>query len=65
MTEQEAQQFLLWCEENIKGIEICDADESWHAYWKGEMIGGWDGCRRAFFFKHNDKSALLLRMMDA
>lgn len=65
MTQNEIEEFLDWCEENIKGAHWEDCDESQHFYWGEHYIGGWAGDCRQFFIKQNDNTAKLLRMMDA
>jgi hypothetical protein len=65
MNQTEIKEFLLFCESDIKGFKMQDCDESKHAYVNDEMVGGWAGDSREFFFEQNDTSARILNMMDA
>ena len=65
MNEEEMKAFFEWCDENLKGFEVQDCDESQHFYLNGVMIGGWAGDTRAYFYDQNDELAKALRMMNA
>ncbi len=64
MNQQELKSFFTFCEDNLKGFEVRDCDESQHFYLNDEFIGGWAGDSRAFFYEQNDSMAKALRMMD-
>ena len=65
MNNQEAAQFFAWAEENLRGFEVEDCDESIHYYLNGVFVGGWAGDAREIFYKQNDELAKGLRMYSA
>ncbi len=65
MNQNEIQDALDWALENIKQVSEVDAEESTHIYYGGTLIGGYAGDTRQLFWKVNDESAKILRMMDA
>ncbi len=58
-------EFFEWAEANLKGFVVEDCSESKHFYINNEMVGGWAGDTRQYFYNQNDELAKALRMMDA
>lgn len=64
MNQQELFDLFEWACNELNHFEAVDCDESFHYYFHGEMVGGWAGDRRAYFFKHNDRLAQMIKMYD-
>ena len=65
MNQLEIKTLFEWAEMQLSTFESQDCEESIHCYFNDTYVGGWAGDTRAYFYKHNDDLAKLIRMFDA